>query len=96
MMAIQDLIEKVYEFSAVGGHLHIITDDHNTRDVDLKFCTDLLDRGGYGAEQWDATPEEYASQIAAERACLDALWKLTKKERLAAVIKFWETDGRIG
>ncbi len=50
MADIQALIQKVYEFSCVGGHLHIVTDDFNVHDSDLKFCSDLIDAGGYGAD----------------------------------------------
>lgn len=70
------LIDKVYEFSGVGGHLHIILDDWNLGVDSLDFC----DRN-IAAGRDEVSPE----QIKAEEECLSALWKLSVQHRAAAL-----------
>lgn len=36
--SLQSLMEELYEFSIVGGPLHIATDDGNLQDSHLDFC----------------------------------------------------------
>lgn len=70
------LVEKVYEFSAVGGNLHIVVDDWNIEDSSLDFCDRYIDAEGYDCPQ---------AQIKAELACLDAFRKLSVPHRAAAL-----------
>lgn len=66
------LIAKVYEFSTVGGGLHVIVDDFNIEDSSILA-------GRFERE------EDSAEKIAAETACLDALAKMTVQERASAL-----------
>lgn len=70
------LIEKVYDFSGVGGHLHIVLDDWNISDDSLDFCDRHIDAEGYDCPQ---------GQIEAELACLNAFRKLSISHRAAAL-----------
>lgn len=70
------LIEKVYEFSGVGGHLHIVLDDWNLSDDSLDFCDRYIARDGH------VCPQE---QIKSELACLDTFRKLSVSHRAAAL-----------
>ena len=77
-----ELMGKVYEFSGVGGNLHIVLDDWNIDDDDLDWCEQAVSEGGrYGNHD----PE----QLAAERECLNALRALTMEERHSAMAREW-------
>ena len=71
-----ELIEKVYAASCTGGNLHIILDDWNIEDSHLIFCKTAIEENTHKLK-----PEE----LAAERACLSALRKLTVHERASAL-----------
>ena len=58
-----------------AGHLHIVLDDGNYEDDDLRFCE------GYNAQNLHEMSDE---QLALERACIAALWPLTPHERQMA------------
>jgi len=72
--AVQPLIEAVYNFSCAGGNLHIALDDNNLDDGNLEFCSRRID----GAS-------DPVDQLAAERACCDALMTMTYEERVSAL-----------
>lgn len=68
------LADRVYEFSCVGGNLHIMLDDWN---IDDEFFEDAE------MKIWhhDASPE----QIEAERTCYAALKSLPLDERVSVL-----------
>lgn len=33
-----ELVDELYQFNPVGGHLHIVTDDWNLEDHSVEFC----------------------------------------------------------
>ena len=71
------LVAKVYEFSCVGGNAHIVVDDWNLEDDHIRWCLDeALKTNVHEAD---------AEQLAAERACLEALLALTDDERASAM-----------
>jgi hypothetical protein len=77
-------IAEVYEYSCVGGNLHVAIDDWNLDD-------DTIGR----ADGWLAEDihEATAGQRAAERRCLDLLKALSEDERASALglyDGFWE------
>lgn len=75
--ATSQAIGKVYEFSAVGGNLHIAIDDWNIEDDDLDFCANSI--------ATNTVHRADVAQLAAERACLELLRGLTKEERVSAL-----------
>lgn len=71
------LVAKVYEFSCVGGNAHNVVDDWNLEDDCIRWCLDeALKTNVHEAD---------AKQLAAERACLEALLALTEDERASAM-----------
>jgi hypothetical protein len=95
--AVQPLIAAVYEHSYAGGNLHIALDDNNLEDEDLEFCSKCIDGAGVmplnGStftahvrhnNEKRANPDP-PDQLAAERACCDALMAMTFEERVSAL-----------
>lgn len=72
-----ELVRKVYEFSPVGGNCHIVTDDWNLEDENIRWCLDTALVANHA--------KAAADQIAAERACLEALLNLTEAGRASAL-----------
>jgi len=71
------LVAKVYEFSCVGGNAHNVVDDWNLKDHNIRWCLDeALKENAHEAD---------SEQLAAERACLEALLALTDDERASAM-----------
>jgi hypothetical protein len=88
--AVLPLIARVYEFSCVGGNLHIVLDDDNLEDHSLEFCRQQIEAGGYRRPPAHVAvlgPDEPDSpeQLAAELACYVALRALTFEERVSAL-----------
>lgn len=86
-------IAEVYEFSCVGGNLHVVVDDWNLDSAkgdgpgELAFCRE----NDIQENIHEAGPE----QLAAERRCLGLLERLTEDERASALALhngFWEVD----
>jgi hypothetical protein len=81
-------IAKVYEFSCVGGNLHIAIEDWNIEDDNLDFCAKSI------RENVDEAGPE---QLDAEARCLGLLRALTEDERASALAFhdgfWWTTDG---
>lgn len=71
------LVAKVYEYSLVGGNAHIVVDDWNLEDDNIRWCLDTA-----LAENVHEADDE---QLAAERVCLEALLALTPPERASAM-----------
>ena len=76
-------IRELYRHSAVGGRLHIVTDDVGVEDAHVEFCAKEIANADGPGDPWadSSTPE----QLAAERACLAALQPLTPDERASAI-----------
>ena len=75
--ALRPLIARVYEYSAVGGNAHVVLDDWNIEDNHIDWClTTGIDTNIHQAG---------ASDIAAERACLEAMKALSLDQRAAAL-----------
>lgn len=71
------LVAKVYEFSCCGGNAHIVVDDWNLGDENIRWCLDeALTINIHSAS---------AEQLASERECLEALLALTEDERASAM-----------
>lgn len=77
------LVDEVYEFSCVGGNLHIVIDDFNIDDDNLEFCAKQIAdvRAGRPSTFADVAPE----QLCAEEACLAALWPMSIDERASVL-----------
>lgn len=71
------LVARVYEFSMSGGNAHIVVDDWNLEDSDIRWCLDTA-----LVENVHKASDE---QLAAERACLEALLALNPDERASAM-----------
>jgi len=39
--SVKELVDAVYEFSGVGGNAHIVTDDVNLEDENIRWCLDV-------------------------------------------------------
>ena len=66
-------IEAVYEYSGVGGNLHVVLDDGNIRDDDIRFCQARI------AEEPDETKRDV------EARCAELLLRASRTQRLKAV-----------
>ena len=71
------LIARIYDFSDVGGNAHIVVDDWNLEDGNICWCLDTA--------LAENISEADAEQLAAERACLEAMLSLTADERASAM-----------
>lgn len=71
------LVAKVYEFSMVGGNAHIVVDDWNLEDHNIRWCLDTA-----LVENFHEASDE---QLSAERGCLEALLALNPAERASAM-----------
>jgi hypothetical protein len=81
-------IGTVYEFSCVGGNLHIALDAWNLGDGKLDFCA-----GSIRDNVHEADPH----QLACESRCLALLRALTEDERASALALhegFWGVKGK--
>lgn len=79
-------IRDVYEHNCVGGHLHIVVDDWNLGDDNLKWC------GGAIAKNLHHAGRE---QLACEARCFALLRALTEDERASALALydgFWDDE----
>lgn len=72
---------SLYEWSAVGGNLHIVTDDGNLDDDHIESCKQSIN-GNIA----DATPE----QLAIENELVSIFENMSQDERKAAYDKFWD------
>jgi hypothetical protein len=72
------LIDRVYDFSGAGGNAHVVLDDWNLEDNDIRWC--LTEGLAMGAAFGDSK-----EQMNEERACLEALLALSKDERASAM-----------
>jgi hypothetical protein len=82
-------IAAVYDFSCVGGDLHIVIDDWNLEDDNLEWCAGEIDKNEFHAS---------TEQLASERLCLDLLRPLSEDERASALAlydRFWKPDGEV-
>lgn len=70
-----ELVQRIYEFSCVGGNAHIVTDDWNLEDHNIDWCLNNTEN------IHEAGPE----QLAAERECLLFLRGMTMDERYSAM-----------
>lgn len=77
------LVKRVYEFSGVGGNLHVVVDDWNLEDACLDSCEKFIKEN---------PNESGPDQIAAETECLNALRRLSEEERAAVMARY---DGYI-
>lgn len=74
-----DAINKVYEYSLVGGNLHIVVDDWNIEDHNLLFC------------EKEISKEEDKEQRDVEQECFDILFSMTIEERNSTL--YWQWEG---
>ena len=66
------LISKLYDWQCCGGNLHIVVDDWNIEDNDLKFCKNEIDKNKYNVPK---------GQIKIENLIYDYMIKMTILER---------------
>jgi hypothetical protein len=75
-----EVIGRVYDISCVGGLLHIVLDEWNLEDENVKWCLE------------DAIPENFhqhsEEEIAIEIECALALLSATEEERGSALARF--------
>lgn len=86
MTELSSLVAYLYAIPtcAMGGPLHIVTDDGNCRDSDLNFCRDEVT----GGQHWsivEATPEEREQIAILSFSIIAALRPLSEDEREAAI-----------
>jgi hypothetical protein len=83
-LAAAELVRQVYDYSGVGGNLHIVLDDWNIEDDNLEFCAKEIAAGGYFDPKY---PDERATseQLDVEKRCCDALARMTLAERASAL-----------
>jgi len=73
-------VADVYEWSVVGGALHVVLDDWNIEDEHLSRCAQGIE---------DPSRVESEEQLVKERYCLALFRKLSLEER-ASVLAFAE------
>lgn len=71
-----ECIERVYDYSMTGGHMHITVDDWNIENSHLDTCEAAINENLFDG------PDE---QLATEKACLTALRSLSVEERASAL-----------
>ncbi len=71
-------VEALYEVHCAGGGMHIVTDDWNCEDSDVKFCREWM-----GGPDYEKTWHERPTQ--AEWDCLVAFEALSEDERYSAL-----------
>lgn len=76
-IAAAKLVHEVYKYSAVGGNAHIVVDDWNLEDSNIRWCLDEALR--------DNIHEAGPRQLAAEKAALEALLALDERRRYSAM-----------
>lgn len=81
------LVAEVYEYSLVGGNAHIVVDDWNLEDDNIRWCLDTA-----LAENVHEADDE---QLAAERACLEALLALTPAEHYETATELAEAANAV-
>lgn len=81
------LIAQVYEFSCVGGGLHIVVDDFNVEAHSVQWCLDHLEDYTEPGEEREVT-----------RRCGEALLALPSDAHRASAVAlhdgFWAGEGR--
>lgn len=85
-----NLIRKVYDFSCVGGGLHIVLDDWNLENHHLEFCRNYIEEN---KDSQFSSIEQYE----AEGRCLALFMEMTIDERASALALadgFFENDGQ--
>lgn len=105
--AAAEAVAAVYEYSCVGGNLHIVLDDWNLDDGNLEFCRQCIEGAGVmpldgstfpahlrynDKKRLNADPPE---QLAAEQRCYELFRALTEEERASALALsdgFWTID----
>lgn len=95
--AAAEAARAVYEFSCVGGNLHIVLDDFNIEDGHLEFCREQIEKA---PEECRASGEHEnglcwcsPEQLAAERYCYELFKALSEDERASALAIL---DGYVG
>ena len=81
-VAAADAVGKVYEYSSVGGNAHIVLDDWNLDDHNIRWCLDVAI-----AENSEGDSDE---KLAVEREALERLLALTYEERVSALAIYEE------
>lgn len=93
-------VSEVYQFSAVGGNLHIVLDDWNIEDESLAFCAEQIANKGWKDDRPLTAAMEFMrhpwpdaeDKLAAEQRCHDLLSALSIEHRAAALAlqsEFW-------
>lgn len=77
-LRVADLCKQLYEFAPSGGDCHIVTDDWNLEDGNIRFCQEQLAHSQYGVEQ-----------LAIERELLELMVPMSVGER-ASALGLWE------
>lgn len=97
---VADLIKELYELNSVGGPLHIVTDDYNVSDDDVRFCLDEINQTGPD-EHWSFTERpENADNL--RGLCLDianSMVDMSEAERTSTIALsdgFWEPSPQGG
>ena len=90
--AARDAAKAVYDFSCVGGNLHIVLDDFNVGDGHLEFCREQIEAGGYHSCECRPGQRDHEcidccspEQLAAELTCYRLFKVLSEDERLSAL-----------
>ena len=72
------LVDEIYGYAdgGCGGNAHIVVDDWNLDDDDIKFCIKAANKN-----EWDFSDD----QIKAELDCLNFMLKMSEPERYSAM-----------
>jgi len=77
-IAAAELVSSVYEKASTGGKGHIVFDDWNLNDDDVKWSLDNLN-------ELDGEYELGKDQLELEKKCLEVFLELTVQERASAL-----------
>lgn len=83
-LAAAELIRQVYEYSIVGGNLHIVVDDWNLEDDDLEFCLKEIAKGGRSDPNYSDECDS-KEQLVIEERCCKLLANMSLEERVSAL-----------
>lgn len=77
-----DLIERVYDYSGVGGNLHVVLSDWNLEDEHVEMC---IRRIAGAFKDGDRYGREGTEALDVEMACAQLLKNMSEAERASAL-----------
>lgn len=87
------LAERVYAFSCVGAHLHVVLDDWNLAKDHIKFCLAQIRKARAGKDRRPNDIKNLAENLDVQERCAVLLLAMPIKERASALAlwhRWWQ------